>query len=79
MIISNVAIDFNDEKFNNLGVQLGDLDHHSHLKVCGTMVADLSKVYSPMAIICLRYYWSMGPVKYRYLHYKKLWDKYAGR
>ena len=32
-------------------------------------------VYTPMAFICSRAFWSIVPVKYWYIHYKKAGDK----
>ena len=36
-------------------------------------------VYLIIEIVCLRYFWSMVPVKYRYLHYEKSGYWYFGR
>ena len=32
-----------------------------------------------MSSICLRACWSMGPIKYQYIHYEKAGDKFVGR
>ena len=43
------------------------------------MVSTGCTVSPPMASICLRDAWSMGNVKYRYIHYEKAGDQFTGR
>ena len=43
------------------------------------MVAAGCTVFPPTERIILRSYYSMGPVKYRYIHYEKSGDQYVGR
>ena len=43
------------------------------------MCSYVCKVSTPMASICFRDFWSMGPVKDRYIHYEKAGDKFTGQ
>ena len=44
-----------------------------------SIVASCCTVSPPMAYICVRACWSMGPIKYRYIHYEKAGDQFVGR
>ena len=44
----------------------------------GINLLDVS-VSPPMASICLRASWGMGPIKDRYIYYEKAGDEYVGR
>ena len=69
----------NRTEFEEMGVKLGDLGAHSPRKGAITLVSSGCTVSPPMASICLRACWSMGPVKDRYIHYEKAGDEYVGR
>ena len=69
----------NKDLFENLGVKEGELGSHSCRKGAITLVSAGCTVSPPMAAICLRAGWSMGPVKDRYIHYEKAGDQFVGR
>ena len=69
----------NADEFARLGVQPGDLGSHSARKGACSFASAGCTVSPPMASICLRACWSMGPVKERYLHYEKAGDQFLGR
>ena len=46
---------------------------------CLTLVTTGCTVSPPMAAVCIRAGWSMGPVKDRYIHYEKAGDEFVGR
>ena len=66
-------------EFQSLGVEKGSLGGHSVRKGAITLVASGCTVSLPMASICLRACWSMGPIKDRYIHYEKAGDQFVGR
>ena len=55
------------------------LGAHSIRKGAINIVATGCTVSPSMASICLRYGWSMVPIKDRYIHYKKSGDQFVGR
>jgi hypothetical protein len=65
------VIENNLEEFLLLGIKPGDLGSHSARKGASSFASAGSTVSPPMVSICLRAMWSMGPVKERYLQYKK--------
>lgn len=69
----------NEEEIKSLGGEIRLLGSHSARKGAATLAACGCTVSPPMASICLRAGWSMGPVKERYLHYEKAGDEYVGR
>lgn len=69
----------NAEDFRALGVNPGDLGSHSTRKGAITLATTGCTVSPPMASVCLRACWSMGPVKDRYIHYEKAGDQFVGR
>lgn len=77
--IFNKVINKNQAVFRQLGVNPGDLGSHSTRKGAITLVSSGCTVSPPMASICLRACWSMGPVKERYIHYEKAGDQFCGR
>ena len=72
-------INNNLEEFQSLAVEKGTLRSHSVRKVLITIVASGCNFSPPMASICLRACWSMGSIKYKYIHYDKVGDKFMGR
>ena len=66
MRISNAVIEDNEDKLDNLGVNLGEFGSHSTQMGYTAMFYDGCTVTTPMASIFLRGFWFMGPVKYRY-------------
>ena len=79
MNIFHKVIRENKELFEAHGIQEGDLGSHSCRKGAITLVSAGCTVSPPMAAICLRAGWSMGPVKDRYIHYEKAGDQFVGR
>ena len=79
MNIFHKVIRENKELFEANGVREGDLGSHSCRKGAITLVSAGCTVSPPMAAICLRAGWSMGPVKDRYIHYEKARDQFVGR
>ena len=77
--VFNKVINTHEEVFQQLGVSVGDLGSHSTRKGAITLVSSGCTVSPPMASICLRAGWSMGPVKERYIHYEKAGDQFCGR
>lgn len=73
------AISDNEDTFQGLGVEEGSLGSHSCRKGDITFLSSGCTVSPPMASICLRAFWSMGPVKGRYIHYEKSGDQFVGR
>jgi hypothetical protein len=69
----------NEEAFNNMVIDIDTLGSHSARKGAATYCSTGSTVSPPMASICLRAGWSMGPVKEKYIHYEKAGDQYVGR
>jgi hypothetical protein len=69
----------NREEFSRLGIQPGDLGSHSARKGACSFASAGCTVSPPIASICLRACWSMGPVKERYLFYEKAGDQFLGR
>ena len=57
----------------------GFFGSHSIRKGAITIVATVCTVSPPMASICLRAGWSMGPIKYQYTHYEKVGDQFVVR
>ena len=78
MRILNAVTDNNKYKIDDLGVQLGDLGYHSNRKISTTMVSAGYTVYPQIETICLKNFWSIGPVKDNELHFYKERDKYVG-
>ena len=76
--IFHKVLNQNNEEFEALGVLKGDLGSHSTRKGSITLVSAGCTVSPPMSSICLRACWSMGPVKDRYIHYKKAGDQFVG-
>ena len=72
-------INNNLEEFQSLGVEKGTLGYHSIGKGAITVVSSVCNVSPPMASICLRSCWSMGPIKDQYIHYEKAVDQFVGR
>ena len=77
--IFHKVINDNIEEFQSLGVEKGTLGAHSVRKGSITMVSSGCTVSPPMASICLRACWSIGPIKDRYIHYDKSGDHFVGR
>ena len=77
--IFNKVVKENKDDFARLGVREGDLGSHSCRKGAITLVSAGCTVSPPMAAICLRACWSMGPVKDCYIHYEKARDQFVGR
>ena len=73
------CLEDNEAAFNDLGVDIDDIGSHSSRKGAATYCSTGSTVSPPMASICLRAGWSMGPVKEKYIHYEKAGDQYVGR
>ena len=69
----------NKDLFEGLGVDVYELGSHSVRKGSASRCAAGCTVSPPMASICLRAGWSMGPVKERYIHYEKAGDQFLGR
>ena len=79
MKIFHKVIYDNKETFRALGVEEKSLGSHSCRKGAITLCSSGCTVSPPMAAICLRACWSMGPVKDRYIHYEKAGDQFCGR
>ena len=77
--IFHKIINGNIEEFQSVGVEKGTLGSHSVRKGAIAIVSSGFTVYPPMAYICLRDFWSMGPIKYRYILYEKASDQFVGR
>ena len=73
------CLEDNEAAFNDLGIDIDDIGTHSARKGAATHCSTGSTVSPPMASICLRAGWSMGPVKEKYIHYEKAGDQYVGR
>ena len=67
------------EELQSLGFEKGTMGFHSVRKGAITIVASGCTVSTPMASICLRVCWSMGPVKDRYIQYENAGDQFLGR
>ena len=78
MRIFNAVKDNNKYNIDDLGLQLGDLGCHSNQKISTTMVAAGYTNYPQIEKICLKDFWSIGPVNDNDLHYYKERDKYVG-
>ena len=76
--IFHKIINANLEELKSLGVEKGTIGSHSARKGAITIVSSGFTVYPPMAYICLKDFWSMGPIKYRYIHYEKAVDQFGG-
>ena len=79
MKIFHRTIEDHAEEFKKLGVTKGDLGSYSSQKGAITLVTTGCTVSPPMAAVCIRAGWSMGPVKDRYIHYEKAGDEFVGR
>ena len=79
MKIFHRVIEANEDEFLRIGVKKNTLGSHSCRKGAITLVSTGCTVSPPMASICLRACWSMGPVKDRYIHYEKAGDQFTGR
>ena len=79
MNVFHKVIRDNKGLFEANGVKEGELGSHSCRKGAITLVSAGCTVSPPMAAICLRAGWSMGPVKDRYIHYEKAGDQFVGR
>ena len=77
--IFHKVIKDNFDCFHPLRVEKGMLGNHSIRKEDITIVATGCTVSTPMASICMRAGWSMGPRKYWYIHYEKAGDQFLGR
>ena len=73
------VIEQNEDEFLSIGVKAHMLGSHSCRKGAITLVSTGCTVSPPMASICLRACWTMGPVKDRYIHYEKAGDQFTGR
>ena len=73
------CLEDNEEIFNEMGVDIDEIGTHSARKGAATHCSTGTTVSPPMASICLRAGWSMGPVKEKYIHYEKAGDQYVGR
>jgi hypothetical protein len=62
--------------FARLCVEPGDLGLHLACKGACSYASAGCTVSPPMASICLRVCWSVGPAKERYLHYEKAGDQF---
>ena len=62
-----------------MGVEISELGSHSIRKGSALRCSTGCTVSPPMASICLRAGWSMGPVKERDIHYEKAGDQFVGR
>ena len=60
-------------------MDIDDIGSHSARKGSATRCSTGCTVSPPMASICLRAGWSMGPVRERYIHYEKAGDQFVGR
>ena len=78
MNIFHKVIKENKSLFEALGIREGELGSHLCRKGAITLVSAGCTVSPPMAAICLRAGWSMGPVKDRYIHYEKAGDQFVG-
>ena len=65
--------------FQPLRVEKEMLGAHSIRKGAITIVDTGWTISPPMTSICLRTDWSIGPIKYWYIHYKKAGDQFVGR
>ena len=77
--ISNKVIQENEDEFEKLEVQLGDLGAYSPRKGAITLVSSGYTVSASMSSICIRSCWCMGPVKDRHIYYEKTGDNFVGR
>ena len=75
----HATIEKHEDEFKSLGVSKGDLGSHSCRKGAITLVTTGCTVSPPMAAVCLRAGWTMGPVKDRYIFYEKAGDQFVGR
>ena len=73
------ALNHLKDDIKSLGVDVALLGSHSARKGAATIAACGYTMSLPMASICLRAGWSMGPVKERYLFYEKAGDQFVGR
>ena len=71
MGVFNSVIDYKEERFDRLRLQLGDLGFRSTQKGSKIMVDVGCTVWPPNKNNFLRDCWSMGPVNYKYLHNEK--------
>jgi len=69
----------NESMFEAMGVDIDNIGSHSGRKGSATRCSTGCTVSPPMASICLRAGWSMGPVRERYIHYEKAGDQFVGR
>ena len=72
-------LEANESTFEGMGVDIDDIGSHSARKGSATRCSTGCTVSPPMASICLCAGWSMGPVRERYIHYKKAGDQFVGR
>ena len=75
--IFHKVIKYHIEEVRVIGVEEGYIGGHPCRK--GELVLVLSgcTVSPRMSYICLRVYFSMGQVKYRYIHYEKVGDQFV--
>ena len=76
--ISHKIINDNPEVFQSLGFEKRTLGSHSVRKGSITIFASGCTVSPPMAYICLKDFWSVVPIKDRYIHYEKVGDQFVG-
>ena len=72
-------LEANESTFEGMGVDIDDIGSHSARKGSATRCSTGCTVSPPMASICLCAGWSMGPVRERYINYKKARDQFLGR
>ena len=77
--IFHKIINDNLEEFQSIVVDKVTLGYQSVRKGAITIVDSGCTVSPPMASICLRACWGMGPIKDRYIHYEKVGDQFVGR
>ena len=67
------------DRFQPPGVEKGMLGAHYIRRGYITIVATGCTVYPTMDSIFMRDCWSIGPIKYRCIHYQKAGDQFLGR
>ena len=77
--IFHKVIKENFDHFQALGVEKVMLGAHHIRKVDIAIVDSVCTVSPPTASIYLRAGWSMGPIKYQYIHYEEAGVKFFGR
>jgi len=73
------SLEANVSIFEAMGVGIDNIGSYSGRKGSATRCSTGCTVSRPMASICLRAGWSMGPVRERYIHYEKAGDQFVGR